>query len=263
MLVRLSRLVLGLGVGLMCLPATPAQARDIKAETSAYGSFVAKSTDDGCVLSFKHENGKVSPLFSVEGCTFEGLGSLTAVEKLATLSFPLKAPSGDEFHLFEIPTARGGNACDGSDYYVVVIRDEVAWATTSALGDCATLEQARVQAGDGKTSLILTIPPTTQAEGMVYTVTLGKLTTQKLAKKSRSLKETRTITVTGTLESGARFSQFLPYVQPAKGEAILIHAEGRCALDKLENSKVELKATRKTFSDGDVHHTCLSISAVK
>lgn len=248
--------------GSFLLSEQSADARPLKAETSAYGKFIVKSKGDECTLQFKHASGRVTELFQTDGCDPTGLAPLEGIEKVGATLFPLKSVSGDEFHLFAIPTARGGNACDGYDFFGVVVYEDAAWATTTAFGGCSDLSEARL-VESGKATLVATVAPTAHAEGAVYSLKLGKLDKRTVAKVKREVKETRQITVVGLLGEGGHFSNYLPVIDLPKDDQLIIDKPGRCDLTRLGNRKVEMKAEKKLYKDGSAEVTCLSISPAK
>ena len=67
----------------------------------------------------------------------------------------------------------------------------------------------------------------------------------------------------GDLSSGARFSNFMPYVLTKKGDMIVITQEGRCDFSRMGEGKVELKAEEKGYSDQTTELTCISVTPVK
>lgn len=111
---------------LFCGVNSSAHARPASAERSAYGKFVVQEKDGACQVTFKSNNGKNTDLLLVEDCSLDGIATLSGVEKIGPITLPLNTKVGDEFHLFSIESARGGNACYGYDYYAVVIQKELA-----------------------------------------------------------------------------------------------------------------------------------------
>lgn len=250
------------GLGALLCGVHSAEARPLRAETSAYGQFIVKPKGEDCSIHFKHASGKVTELFTSDGCDPEGTASLEGVEKIGTTAFPVKSAGGDEFHLFAISSARGGNACGGYDYFFVVVYADVAWAAGTGEGVCEDLAEAKI-VESGKAALVAKVTPTALFEGAVYTVKLGKFEKKSIPKLEAIAKETKQITVVGELNEGAGFTNHKPYIAMPKGEALRIDNEGRCDLARMGTGKVELKAEQKVFADGSSEVTCQSISPVK
>lgn len=125
-------------------------ARDVQAQSSHLGTFVVTtpaqpSGGTKCHVVFRTAAHRESALFDVDDCDTTTFG-LTAAERLGTLLLPASAPDGTEFHVFTISTARGGNACEGDDVYVVALAPGHAWASPN-LGGCVTIDSAEVESG--------------------------------------------------------------------------------------------------------------------
>jgi len=243
--------------------ANPAAAKDDASWPSAYGKLVLTHKDDTCTVTFKPTSGAAKEILSVGECSPDGLAGLASVEKAGTTRFPAKAPNGDEFHLFAIATARGGNACDGSDYYAVVVHEKDAWATKEVLGGCTELTDVKLETQDKKAALVARVKPSPDMEGAVYTVTFGKVETKKVPKVVRTVKTTKEVMIVGKLNSGGHFSNFMPFIELPKDRQFLIHQAGKCNLDAVADTVVELKASQVLYTDGSSEVTCLSVGKAK
>jgi hypothetical protein len=232
-------------------------------ETSRFGTFSVAADKDACVVTFQPSKGSARRLFRVESCTVEpSLSSLNALEKLGEKSLPFTSSSGVEYHVFSTLTARGGNACDGYDYYFVTLKDGVSWATPKSLGGCTTLEQLKTPDKTGATVSFIA-PATTTSDGLQLDVKHGQARPIKLPRLARSVVKTETVTLKGSYGSGMGATNFLPYVETAAGMAIIDQA-GSCKLDAVEDgATVELVAVRKQLSDKQVEHTCQSVKVQK
>lgn len=243
--------------------AGPAAAGAGTGWPSAYGKLVLQHKNDTCTVTFKPTSGTAKEVLSVEDCSPDGLAGLESVQKAGATQFPAKASNGDEFHLFAIATARGGNACDGYDYYAIVVHEKDAWATKEVLGGCTELTDVKLETQDKKAALVAKVKPTPDMEGAVYTVTFGKLETKKLPKVVRTVKSTKEVTMVGKLNSGGHFSNYMPFIELPKDRQFIIHQAGKCNLDAVADTLVELKASQVLYTDGSSDVTCLSVGKPK
>lgn len=117
-------------------------ARPVHEEPSRYGAFLLSDRDPSCLLSLKTADHGVVHLREIDACQAQdnSMASIEAVTRVDSLLFPVI--SGKlEYHLFQIATSRGGNACDGYDFYVAVLDGARAWVS-GTLGDCEMVETA-------------------------------------------------------------------------------------------------------------------------
>ena len=156
------------------------------------------------------------------------------------------------FYLYEIPSAGGGNACDGSDYYVVTIRGGKAWASDS-IGYCAEISSAKPT----ETGLQITFSPNFVAGDEVCDVAFGRATcnTQPIEPESVS-----TATVEGVLSEGFGSPRYVPRVQldGDTGE-VLINDYGTCAVEKNFDNRVVATIRTTTLANGATHGECLDL----
>jgi hypothetical protein len=113
--------------------------------SSRYGRFeISKRANASCDVAFQSTSGARWALFSVPSCggSVPGMDTLEASHSVGELQLPLVAANGDEFQLFEIAGARGGNAFDGIDYWVVVARPSGVW--NAALSKQQHIDSARL-----------------------------------------------------------------------------------------------------------------------
>ena len=174
---------------------------------------------------------------------------------MCELSLVDSAPTrvGDTyFFLYQIPSAGGGNACDGSDYYVVTIRGDKAWASDS-LGGCGEVSSAEPT----ETGLQITFSPNFFAGDEVCDVAFGRATcnTRPLEPESVS-----TVTVEGVLSEGFGSPRYRPRVQ-LDGDAgeVLISDNGTCAVEKNFDNRVVATIRTTTLANGVTHGECLEL----
>jgi hypothetical protein len=156
------------------------------------------------------------------------------------------------FYLYEIPSAGGGNACDGYDYYVVTIRGAQAWASDS-LGECIELEETK----PSPSGIELAFSETFQAQAQFCHVAFGsaECATRKLDAQSVS-----TETVEGNLSRGFGYTNDMPFVQP-DGEAgpVIIDDNGRCEVERNIDNRVVATIRTTTFPNGVTQGECLDL----
>jgi hypothetical protein len=120
------------------------------------------------VLSVSLASGKPIDLFGIVGCIEGGSVDVTPVRRVGNLEFPLLASDGQEFHLFSIPTARGGNAVASNDYWVAALTGESAWGAFITSAD-------PLRAKFKDPVLILERPSTTTSEGERVTISSRRI----------------------------------------------------------------------------------------
>lgn len=244
--------------GLMLTPLHSASAKEIS-WGSVYGKLSIQYRKDTCAVVFEPKGGKAKDLVSIPECDADVMTPPEPVKTAGKTTLPLKAATGDEFHLVAIPSARGGNACGGSDYYILVVREKDAWATQEVVGGCTELNDVSVAVKEKTAILTAKVKPSPDMEGTVYTVSFGKLAKQSIPKVVRTVKTTTNITVVGKLNMGGHFSNYLPLIELPKERSLIIHQAGKCNLDSLADSTVELMGEQKRFTDGSSEVTCLSV----
>lgn len=234
------------------MPISPAP----RVPLSSYGHFdVSIGGNSECVLTYDLQKRGARILFSVPRCDGEGPGmTLNATEKSGLVKFPIVGDNGDEFHLFEIMTSRGGNG-PGNDYWIVVVRASDVWS--------AELPQGQLMVTDlpeQKSPLVLEDPATTTAQGTRCTVLFGKAKTRVLPILPSHTVGTETRTVDGELFGGYHYTNWQPVLSTASGE-LIIDDPGKCSLPELgvEGGKVRMTVAVTTFSDGRTQVRCLSV----
>jgi hypothetical protein len=218
---------------------------------SAHGALAVDHTGDRCSVTLRSaKHGSVS-LLTLDNCV--GASSLEPVQRVGTLLFPAVA-GATEFHIFTILSARGGNACDGYEAYVIALDGANAWAS-DAFGGCAGLESAAVRP-DGT---LIVDTRSSDGAGQRATVRMGKATFTALAARGArggSAAAAGTETVRGVLEPAIHATNFHDYVETAPGgwSPVEITDPGTCALDALYGQRVEMVLRVK----GE-QRTCLSV----
>jgi hypothetical protein len=160
------------------LAASPAPTKDPFAP-SKYGQFEMQVTNGKCAVVFRHAAGTVNKLFTVNDCIGDtpGVSCVGPTRRVGTLALPAVAPDGDEFHVFEIAAARGGNATPSVEYWVAVVKTDAVWATARPFEG----ELTRAMLVTAKpAALVLEQSPTTTDTGARYTATFGKVEDKKL-----------------------------------------------------------------------------------
>jgi hypothetical protein len=220
---------------------------------SSFGQFeTVVGAANQCQTAFVHTSGKRTHLFYVPDCIGKTPGSdiLGPVARVGELNFPARDAEGNEFHLFEIATARGGNAVAGSDYWVAVIRSNLAWAplTPVAVGE---LKAASVESG----TLVLSIPPTTTQSGSRAEVTFGAVKNASLPMRASSALSVTKRELVGEFQGGSHADNFHHSVQD-----VFIDDDGQCAINEIAMQGVTFHVTVEVtkMSDGRTTVKCIS-----
>ncbi len=202
------------------------------------------------------------PLFIVPDCIGDVLGMnlLEATQRVGTLELPFVASNGDEFHVFEIASARGGNASGATDYWVAVVRPTEAWAKSIDAEDLSVATRS----GGAPAALVLEQPATTTAPGQRYSVTFRNVKQTQLPKLPSSIRSRETRDLYGELNGGFHYTNWLPVVL-GEGKETVIDDRGRCALPDVgeQYGDVTMKVEVTTWSDGRTEVKCLSFGRVK
>ena len=253
-------------VGVVCVLvllacAGPALARGVGAERSAYGRFeFAEGADGRCRISFRNASGKLAELFTVDGCVggLPGVNVVGAIETVGALAFPALARDGQEFHVFGIASARGGNAVATSDYWLVIVRREDTWATRAPFAT-ATLRAARM-AGDSPVMLQLEDPATTTAAGTRYLATFGSISQVVLPMLPSTVVFRGTRVFVGELQGGFHATNFRPSIKVG-ADVVIIDQDGPCPLQRAaeRGGQVRLTGDVTKWSDGRQTVTCVAI----
>lgn len=241
---------------MLLLLAQLAQARDVSAEVSKYGTFkVTKPTEASCKISLISPTHGTVEIQAIDDCTF-----VEANERLGTALFPMVADDGTEFHVFSIGSvATMGNACgsDGMDL-IVVLAPNKAWALFSS-GYCRNLQQANLGAGPYGPILSLEQRPTTTLSGLHLDVWMGGSAEKQLPKMTRNVLSTQTQSYQTLLNSASHASNYMPYLE-VNGETILL-IEGNCKMDPLYDTVVDITVRSEKLNDGSTETTCTAIKA--
>jgi hypothetical protein len=215
-----------------------------------------------CHVSVRLDAGSQVRLFSVPDCSGDVLGMnlVEATQRVGSVELPFVAPNGDEFHVFDIAAARGGNAVDATDYWVAVVRPTEAWGKGI---DAEALSVANHSDG-APAALVLEQPATTTASGQRYSVTFRSVKQTELPKLASSIRSRETRDLYGELSGGFHASNWLPVVT-GEGKVTAIDEKGRCALPEIgkEYGDVTMAVEVTTWSDGRTHVKCLSLERLK
>jgi hypothetical protein len=263
-------LVAAAAVLLVLASARAAWARAVSAEPSAYGRFELQDLPGErqdaaiakCRVAFRSAAGKRTELFTIDACTpdLPRVTYVAATETIGGLALPVTGADGQEFHVFEIASARGGNATAGSDYWLVVVRGggEV-WGTRTPFAS-GTLQVARI-VGNPAVALELEEPPTTTSEGARYTARFGSVTKTVLAALPTSVASRGSQVLVGKLVAGSHATSFRPAIDVGPG-MIVIDDDGRCPLarEAERGGVVKLAADVTTWTDGRRRLTCVAIT---
>jgi hypothetical protein len=237
--------------------------REINGEPSKYGKFVLEERKDGdCeVVYLSSIEKQLTTALFLSPCSDDKIGEpVYAPNRMGKVEFPYLAPNGDEFHLFRERYC-GSGGC-GASYWAVVINGEKLWVTKESFGGDLRepeIEDAKIVERNGKAIVSFTRPATTIFEGGVYEVSMGRVETTVLKKKPRSVASKKNVVLIGTWQKGANFSNDLPYIDDGNKDHI-IQDLGICAQDEPEfDTKIQMTAELKTWSDGATDLTCVSI----
>jgi hypothetical protein len=174
------------------------------------------------------------------------------------LPLPAVGSDGDEFHLFEIATARGGNGVSGNDYWAVVVRPAAVWATGQPFADGQLLAAQLMTSVP--TTLVVEEPATTTAAGARYTVKFGATSKVVLPMLPSSVVSKTTTVLVGDLQGGFHASSYRPFVSVGD-KWTLIDDNGSCRVPALgeDMGQVRLSAEVSKWTDGRMTLKCLSI----
>ncbi len=213
-----------------------------------------------CEVAFRHTAGKVKKLFTVNDCTGDtpGVDRIGPTDRVGTLALPVAAPDGDEFHVFAIAAARGGNATSSVEYWVAIVRSDAVWAMTSPFE--SELTTAKLVTAK-PTALVLEQSPTTTDPGARYTATFGRLEDKTLPMLSSTILSKTTTVFEGDLMGGYPFNNLRPTIKVGTNETI-IDDDGPCKLPAPgeEGGRVRLTAQVTKRSDGRTRVTCVAIA---
>ncbi len=225
---------------------------------SRYGRFeISKRADASCAVAFQLTQGASRALFSVPSCggSLAGTDTLEASHSVGQLQPPLVAANGDEFHLFEIAGARGGNAFDGIDYWVVVARPSAVWS--GALSKQQHIDSARLAE---PATLVLEDPATTTSQGARSSIRFGSTRTQALPLLPSHVVSKATRVLEGEVEAGYHVTNFQPSIHVAD-DVLLIDDPGPCKFPEPgePTRKARMKAEITTWSDERTTLRCLKL----
>ncbi len=235
----------------------------LPSEPSVYGRFEMQvNPRSDCVLSFRESSGKRRPVTRVPDCGGEwpGIDVVGGVRRVGGVSLPIVTPHGDEFHLFEIASARGGNASAAFEYWAVVVRSGGVWATRSLSG---ADEVSVVHVEDGPPSkVIFEEPATTTEEGARFAVQFGQAEVTTLPKRPSWIVSRKKLVLVGQLQGGFHYTSWRPAV--VADQTTILDEDGPCKLPALGVIDEDAPPSRvtvevATWSDGRKTVKCLAV----
>ena len=251
---------------LLLLTPRGASARPIPSEPSQYGRFemalfASSQNSQDCRVAIRRPSGAATFLFAVPMCSdgFPGVMSIGAVEHAGGLVLP-STDRGQEFHIFGIASARGGNAVTTTDYWVVVVTPDSAWTTPTPI-TAAEVAPARLVRGAWPV-LVLDDAPSTRAAGTRYIVVLGRITNFPLPKEPSWPVSQEQRIFQGELSSGFHSDNYRPAIDSGNAH-IVIDEDGPCNLGAAAGHTVRLIAQVTTWDDARTVVRCASVQVVK
>jgi hypothetical protein len=207
-------------------------------------------------VSVSLESGKTLDVFTVQDCADGGLADLAAVGHVGALEFPLSASDGQEFHLFSIATARGGNAVASNDYWLAALTPEGAWGAFITSAD-----PLRAEFKDPV--LILEQPSTTTSEGERVSISSRRIEPTPLPRLPSRIVSQRTEIRFGLLSRGYHATNWRPVLSEEKRQTIIDH-DGPCRLPETgaPETQVEVTVSVAKWSDGRTELTCVAVRPV-
>jgi hypothetical protein len=257
-----------LTAGTLCLVSLlicgPASADPVRFTSSKYGSFELKNKGDNCEVWFRSTSGAPTKLISASFCSEDKMVTVSEVGSLGGLVLPIASPSGNEFRLFSIPTARGGNGTVSCDYYGVVVSSTRAWASPLFELDQCDPAVDGVALVEEKTGAWLSFrdPPGTVRGGAAYELRMGQLKITPIPKKPRRVVSTTSVVRSGGLGGPFHYTNWKYIIRDGATEHI-IDDPGQCALARVADSSVEMTGRLRTWDDGASDLTCTSIKVRK
>ena len=235
-------------------------ARPVPSEPSAYGKFDVIPSRTTCAVSFTPTGKKPRVLFTVEGCLAGGVAPLKAVESAPGTALPLTADSGEELHVFSVATARDGNATDGDDFWVVVVKRKGVWSARAPLQSTGFQS---VKASSTKRAIFtLEQEATSVSEGLRWSVSFGGVKKTRIPRVPSTIVSQAKRTYVGELDGGGHTTGFRPSLQVGQ-HVLVIHEDGKCKLPRpgKDAGMVELDAELTRYSDDREVVRCLAVRA--
>lgn len=270
MTIRLPLVVsLLLSGGTVLLSGNAAAERSVEQELSIRGRFnmtIVEAADErdnpSCHVYFTRPQGPRTPLFVTPDCIGDtpGMNVLGAVDRIGDVRFPI-TQGAVEFHMFRIASARGGNALEGSDYWVVTITNDGIWSHFVTSGEPRI---GRVLETPSP-SLIIEEPATTMSAGARFTIRFGSLSKAVLPKLARWVVDRSTELRVGDLFGGYGYTRYRPVlIEPSRRETV-IDEDGPCKLPDTGDDwgNVRLRASFTTWNDGSTTVRCLQVTKLK
>src|SRR5262249_53256366 len=124
-----------------------------------------------CHVAYEHPSGEKTKLFDVSDCIGDiaGVNMIGQSGLVGDVSFPVRDAKGDEGYLFQIASARGGNAVATHDYFAAVVHGDAVWATTNSFATGELTIATRPPEG----GVVVEDPATTTSTGMRAAIAFG------------------------------------------------------------------------------------------
>jgi hypothetical protein len=238
---------------------------------SKYGGFEYRNKGDDCEIWFADASGGSTKVIEANFCADTMMVKIEEVRSFGGRALPVVAKSGEEFHIFQIPSARGGNATISCDYYSVVVNATKAWGDPTGpfvLRLCADMsmgepvESVKLIDDPAGASLSFVEPAGTTVEGTSYELRMGSLKSTRIPMKPRSVVSDQTVVRKGTLQFPYHFTNFHHSIKSG-ADLFIIDDAGKCNLDPLVDAPVEMTGKLRTWSDKATELTCVSIRRTK
>jgi hypothetical protein len=232
----------------------------------AYGRYAIAVDGGACRLVHTGAAGRRTGLAQWTDCWDSPTALLDEVRFVPGLSLPLRTKHGEEFHLFEIPVARGGNATPACALYPVVLRADGAWGgdpietRQCPSSSPSTFASARLDETGLSPTLELVEAATTKSTGTRWSIQFGSAVRTTLAKLPRTVKSDVPFREVGKLVAPSHASNYAWSLD--RGSIItLIDRPGGCALDGFSGGEtVTLVGKLRTWSDGETELTCTAVT---
>jgi hypothetical protein len=249
---------------------TPLEAHDPKArvdagaleEPSKLGEFkfTFDAPTEACSLWFQRTGREPERLFDVQTCSPDsvGLSQPQPWRRVGDLAFPYDSAAGVEYHLFGIAAARGGNAIEGNQFWVIVLTDSTAW-----FKELATLELSVASVvDDPNPGLVLVEAPTTTSEGVRVLVTPTKVEEQILPRLPSRVIATERRSGTVALSGPFHVSNYRPVFE-LDGRSLVLDHDGSCRLPaEYDGLEAFMTFDIETWSDGREESTCVKLTPI-
>jgi hypothetical protein len=252
-----------------------------ESEPSQWGRFAMtvvpvmdKDWNEECSISFTPNGGPRKPVFAVPYCGGSGplgIGTIGATRRVGSVALPVTGPHG-ELHLFQIATARGGNAVPGFEAWIVRVDSTLGCDAacpgavarefgTNVHSDIVSVDAAPPRSSES-TMLLVESPSTRTEKGVRYEInaTAGlEVKEHELPLLAVTVKsKVRQVFEHVRVVDGFRLSNGRPMIDVVGGDSTVIDEDGPCDLTKLPLAgRVTLDVI--TWSNGDTSTKCVRI----